>query len=46
MIKGVQIKDLKVNYDTRGHLMEVLRRDDKILRNSGKSISQQLYQGL
>ncbi|MCK9614331.1 MAG: dTDP-4-dehydrorhamnose 3,5-epimerase family protein [Candidatus Omnitrophica bacterium] len=36
MIKGVGIKKLKVNYDTRGHLMEILRRDDKIFKRFGQ----------
>ncbi|MFA6281995.1 MAG: dTDP-4-dehydrorhamnose 3,5-epimerase family protein [Candidatus Omnitrophota bacterium] len=37
MIKGVLVKDLKVNYDDRGHLMEVLRRDDKIFKKFGQA---------
>jgi len=37
MIKGVEVKDLKVNYDNRGHLMEVLRRDDKIFKKFGQA---------
>jgi len=36
MIEGVKIKDLKVNYDDRGHLMEILRRDDKIFKKFGQ----------
>jgi dTDP-4-dehydrorhamnose 3,5-epimerase len=36
MIKGVEVKDLKVNYDERGHLMEILRRDDRIFRKFGQ----------
>lgn len=36
MIKDVEIKKLKVNYDDRGHLMEILRRDDKIFKRFGQ----------
>ena len=36
MIEGVEIKKLKVNYDERGHLMEILRRDDKIFKKFGQ----------
>jgi len=36
MIEGVEIKKLKVNYDDRGHLMEILRRDDKIFKKFGQ----------
>ncbi len=36
MICGVKIKNLKVNYDKRGHLMEILRRDDKIFKKFGQ----------
>jgi dTDP-4-dehydrorhamnose 3,5-epimerase len=36
MIKGVETKELKVNYDDRGHLMEILRRDDKIFKKFGQ----------
>lgn len=37
MITGVEVKDLKVNYDERGHLMEVLRSDDKIFKKFGQA---------
>jgi dTDP-4-dehydrorhamnose 3,5-epimerase len=36
MISGVQVKELKVNYDTRGYLMEILRCDDKIFSKFGQ----------
>jgi len=36
MIEGVQIKQLKVHCDERGRLMELLRRDDKIFKNSAR----------
>ena len=36
MIVGVKVKKLKVNYDQRGHLMEILRRDDKIFKEFGQ----------
>jgi len=36
MIEGLEIKKLKVNYDERGHLMEILRRDDKIFKKFGQ----------
>lgn len=36
MINGVEVKKLKVNYDDRGHLMEILRADDKIFKKFGQ----------
>jgi len=36
MINDVEIKKLKVNYDERGHLMEILRRDDRIFKKFGQ----------
>lgn len=36
MIEGVKVKELKVNYDDRGHLMEILRCDDKIFKKFGQ----------
>jgi dTDP-4-dehydrorhamnose 3,5-epimerase len=36
MIAGVMVKELKGNYDERGRLMEILRRDDKIFRKFGQ----------
>jgi len=36
MIEGVEIKELKVNYDERGHVMEILRHDDKIFKKFGQ----------
>ncbi len=37
MIEGVEVKNLRVNYDERGHLMEVLRSDDKIFKKFGQA---------
>ncbi|MDP2924245.1 MAG: dTDP-4-dehydrorhamnose 3,5-epimerase family protein [Candidatus Omnitrophota bacterium] len=36
MISGVEVKELKVNYDDRGRLMEILRSDDKIFKKFGQ----------
>jgi dTDP-4-dehydrorhamnose 3,5-epimerase len=36
VISGVEIKELKVNYDRRGHLMEIMRSDDKIFKKFGQ----------
>lgn len=36
MISGVEIKELKVIYDERGHLFEILRCDDKIFKKFGQ----------
>lgn len=36
MIDGVQIKQLKVNADERGSLMEILRSDDEIFEKFGQ----------
>ena len=36
MIEGVEIKELKVNYDERGHLLEILRKDDAIFKKFGQ----------
>lgn len=36
MIEGVEIKELKVNCDERGHLLEILRADDKIFKKFGQ----------
>lgn len=36
MISGVEVKELKVNYDDRGRLMEILRTDDKIFKKFGQ----------
>lgn len=36
MIEGVEVKELKVNCDERGHLMEILRYDDKIFAKFGQ----------
>ena len=36
MIKGVQVKKLKLIPDDRGRLMEILRRDDKIFKKFGQ----------
>jgi dTDP-4-dehydrorhamnose 3,5-epimerase len=37
MIKGVMIKKLKINFDSRGRLMEILRSDDKIFEKFGQA---------
>jgi dTDP-4-dehydrorhamnose 3,5-epimerase len=37
MIEGVEIKILEVNHDERGHLMEILRVDDKIFKKFGQA---------
>ncbi len=37
MIKGVEIKNLKVNVDERGRLMEILRVDDKVFKKFGQA---------
>jgi dTDP-4-dehydrorhamnose 3,5-epimerase len=36
MIEGVKVKQLKPLYDERGHLMEILRRDDDIFNGFGQ----------
>lgn len=36
MIQGVEVKKLKVIKDSRGKLMEILRKDDKIFRKFGQ----------
>jgi len=36
MIKGVKIKKLKINFDSRGRLMEILRNDDEIFEKFGQ----------
>jgi len=36
MIKGTRIKKLKVYFDSRGRLMEILRCDDKIFQKFGQ----------
>ncbi|MBI2953269.1 MAG: dTDP-4-dehydrorhamnose 3,5-epimerase family protein [Chloroflexi bacterium] len=36
MIKGVEIKELRVNADERGSLMEILRADDEIFDRFGQ----------
>jgi dTDP-4-dehydrorhamnose 3,5-epimerase len=36
MIEGVEVKILKPIYDDRGHLMEILRSDDKIFEKFGQ----------
>ncbi|MDD5195560.1 MAG: dTDP-4-dehydrorhamnose 3,5-epimerase family protein [Candidatus Omnitrophica bacterium] len=36
MISGVKIKELKVNYDERGRLMEILRCDDEVFEKFGQ----------
>ena len=36
MIEGVRVKKLKVNIDSRGRLMEILRSDDEIFKEFGQ----------
>jgi len=36
MIEGVSVKELKVHYDDRGYLMEILRSDDRIFKKFGQ----------
>jgi dTDP-4-dehydrorhamnose 3,5-epimerase-like enzyme len=38
MITGVSIKKLRVIPDERGYLMEMLRADEEILKNSARCI--------
>ena len=46
MIKGVQIKKLKVIPDERGRLMEILRSDDKIFKKFGQVYMTTTYSGV
>ncbi|MFH1875725.1 MAG: dTDP-4-dehydrorhamnose 3,5-epimerase family protein [Candidatus Omnitrophota bacterium] len=36
MIEGVKVKELRVNYDDRGYLMEILRADEAIFEKFGQ----------
>lgn len=36
MIQDVVLKELRVNYDERGHLMEILRCDDAVFKKFGQ----------
>ena len=40
MIDGVKVKELKVNYDNRGFLMEILRGSDGIKTDGAKAFGQ------
>ncbi len=40
MITGVEVKELKVHYDSRGFLMEVLRGSDAIKADGSKAFGQ------
>jgi dTDP-4-dehydrorhamnose 3,5-epimerase len=46
MIKGVQIKKLKIIPDGRGRLMEILRSDDKIFKKFGQVYMTTAYPGV
>jgi dTDP-4-dehydrorhamnose 3,5-epimerase len=46
MIKGVQIKNLRVIPDERGHLMEILRCDDSLFEKFGQVYVTTTYPGV
>jgi dTDP-4-dehydrorhamnose 3,5-epimerase len=46
MISGVQIKQLKVNADERGRLMEILRADDEVFVKFGQVYMTTAYPGV
>ena len=46
MIKGVQVKKLKVISDERGRLMEILRSDDKVFKKFGQVYMTSAYPGV
>ncbi len=46
MIDGVQLKPLRVIPDERGHLMEILRRDDPIFEKFGQVYMTTTYPGV
>ena len=46
MIKGVNVKQLKVIPDKRGRLMEILRNDDEIFRKFGQIYMTTAYPGV
>jgi len=46
VIDGVAIKQLRVNADDRGYLMEMLRRDDDIFEGFGQAYISLNYPGV
>lgn len=46
MIKGVEIKKLKIIPDDRGYLVEVVRSDDKLLKKFGQTTFTLSYSGV
>jgi dTDP-4-dehydrorhamnose 3,5-epimerase-like enzyme len=46
MIDGVEIKQLRVNADERGFLMEILREDDEIFERFGQVYVSLNYPGV
>ena len=46
MIEGVEIKQLRVNADERGFLMEILREDDEIFQHFGQAYVSLNYPGV
>ncbi len=46
MIKGVNVKKLKIVPDDRGRLMEILRSDDKIFKKFGQVYMTTAYPGV
>lgn len=46
MIEGIEIKQLKVNADERGYLMEILREDDPIFEHFGQTYVSLNYPGV
>lgn len=46
MIKGVQVKKLKIIPDERGRLMEMLRSDDKVFKKFGQVYMTTTYAGV
>lgn len=46
LIEGVKIKNLKVNCDERGWLMEILRSDDEIFSKFGQVYATTAYPGV
>ncbi len=46
MIKGVNVKKLKIISDDRGRLMEILRSDDKVFKKFGQVYMTTAYPGV
>ena len=46
MIKGVNVKKLKIIRDDRGRLMEILRSDDKVFKKFGQVYMTTAYPGV